>query len=754
MSDNLSKCNFEKILNDVRKGLDDFKDCGEVKKKENINKYIFDTEYKSIKISKKLREFFIDYIDDCDHVYKLLYDDLEDYIENSKSLEYIKKKLGLPYTETTKKKKRYIFIANEIKEFMFSSGLVDYMLSQHMNNDVDDDDVLNYKLNNPVCKKIDLWENQLEAINHVLKNGFINGIHCQATGSGKSIIILKYCSLFNKQKKKGNIIIFTERCNIVADLFGFERNNLDKIDEKNKKKWKDNDIINLDQFEIINRVTVKDKNWVELIKDTKGKKKILVINRAYLTKPELYKQLNSKHIGLILHDECHNTTSRLCFNMLKYFKKKGTTLVGFSATPLRTGKIKIASGDHVDNIKRLIEIYGKIDNLTILTNYNMIYAIDKGLILPPKFYWYQMNERQDSEDIPKEDMGIIATILTTAMENAPYKKIVVWCGTIKNAEKWLEMFKKYHNLYPALTGFKFYIDHSQIFKSNKHVNDYDKFKKEDEKCILFCANKHREGSDIRKLDMCIFIDGVNNRGPVPFIQSIGRALRKCGETNDKKCGIVIDGLIRDSDKYEKIIIDKIIGYYLAFENLSVQRDNNDDKFKEYIKIKEIVKFDKENNIIEMKIGKAKFTINCSCVEWKNVIKKFDKVLVHDIIKLSENDYDQMYFKKIKNEIKYCRLKSDKEYSLYADKNNLPVDPKNKFKDLWKGWYDFLTIDTSNYPENAESWKKKCRVHNISTNEAYSKYCEKYGLPLYPKELYNIDDIDYELGDKIAKIMRR
>ena len=37
--------------------------------------------------------------------------------------------------------------------------------------------------------------------------------------------------------------------------------------------------------------------------------------------------------------------------------------------------------------------------------------------------------------------------------------------------------------------------------------------------ILFCANKHREGSDIRNLDGCLFLDRVKNRGCIPFNQT-------------------------------------------------------------------------------------------------------------------------------------------------------------------------------------------------------------------------------------------
>ena len=44
--------------------------------------------------------------------------------------------------------------------------------------------------------------------------------------------------------------------------------------------------------------------------------------------------------------------------------------------------------------------------------------------------------------------------------------------------------------------------------------------------ILFCAVKHREGSDIPNIDGCIFMDMVQKRSKRVFIQSMGRVLRK------------------------------------------------------------------------------------------------------------------------------------------------------------------------------------------------------------------------------------
>ena len=56
---------------------------------------------------------------------------------------------------------------------------------------------------------------------------------------------------------------------------------------------------------------------------------------------------------------------------------------------------------------------------------------------------------------------------------------------------------------------------------------------------MFCAVKHREGSDIPNIDCCIFMDLVENRGERTFIQCMGRVLRT-DKQGKKKYGLIID----------------------------------------------------------------------------------------------------------------------------------------------------------------------------------------------------------------------
>ena len=83
---------------------------------------------------------------------------------------------------------------------------------------------------------------------------------------------------------------------------------------------------------------------------------------------------------------------------------------------------------------------------------------------------------------------------------------------------------------------QFYIG---IDTSKTNDNSYEIYSKKENNAILFCASKHREGSDIPNLDGCIFMDHVSNRSERLFVQCIGRVLRK-DKLNKKNYGLVID----------------------------------------------------------------------------------------------------------------------------------------------------------------------------------------------------------------------
>jgi hypothetical protein len=378
---------------------------------------------------------------------------INESIELMFTIEHIFKLINKPIITVlnTEKKIKFNRFEKIIREYLVEKNLI----------------FLYYDSIKPVIDIIDLvptlpisnfdWRsNQKEALDRLYNYGLETGIHCQATGTGKSYIIINYIDYVKRiVNQKCNIILFTERVNILKDLFDFKDNNINinKLEE-----WKLNGIGDLTDFDIIDRVTIKEKDWVELLNNSK-KPTLLVINRAYLTLNLGYKKINN--LDLILHDECHSSTSNLCHNFLKHWKLKKVPIVGFSATPLRNGK-----SDGEFNKDKLVEIFNNNNNkLNLLTDYNMIFSINQQLILPPKFYWYNMDSYQTyqtktiiikkDELVTETEIGSIMSILNEIMDILPNKKIVAWCGTIKLCEEWYNKFNEYKeklkNIFPEIS---------------------------------------------------------------------------------------------------------------------------------------------------------------------------------------------------------------------------------------------------------------------------------------------------------------
>jgi superfamily II DNA or RNA helicase len=665
---------------------------------KEIPENIKDLIKQNYKLVKKIIDFY--------------YKDFTYKASKSNTIDEAKQKIEFIKNNTNDKKKEVIEFNTLIFPWLLTTEFYNNIYENYCPNIVDPTYIEG-------IKEIDKFiprENQKEAFDRLEKNGLETGIHCQATGCGKTFIILKYIDYLYKNNTKTNlkIILFTERVNILSDLFSFSKGKLE-ADMNKLKYWKTKGIADLTKFHIINRVTNKDKNWNEELKKS-DKPTLLVINRAFLTLGKKYSIFESNDLDLILHDECHNTSSLQCHDFLKRAKSLQVKIVGFSATPLRTGKF--------DKTK-LLEIYAKKDKpneLNLLTNYNMIYAISKNLILPPEFYWYQLESYVKNDDdnclVTQEELGSVFEILNHTVSILPNKKIIAWCGTINMARFWKSEIEKYYKQRQNLKNFKFGLDTSADINNdynyfskipkdiNGNILELEDLKKDDKQTmyygnsILFCANKHREGSDIKLLDCCIFIDKVKDRGSIPFIQSIGRALRLCEDTENKSKGVIIDGFIKDSSGYEKHFIDKIIGYYMALENINNICNEEENKYDQYIKMMDIVKFDKELKVINMKLGNRNIQIHCNKLEWEDIIVKFENILEKKMNITPEEAFN-LYINKIKMLEPFKNPENNfwAEYEkLDHDELRLPKDIYEPFKNIWetKTWYDLLGFKNMYY----------------------------------------------------------
>ena len=300
-----------------------------------------------------------------------------------------------------------------------------------------------------------LRKHQIESVQKTLNNNFESGVHFHATGTGKSLVALNILVEYNKKYPDRNIIWLCEQKNILYDLFN-------------------NDIINhlilnniSKSIKIINIVNKQNSNFIEELNNLNNSDKIvnyfLIVNRAYLTYSNKFEDLKNLP-GLIIHDECHSINNKTTQNLLEYFNEFGTSIIGFSATP---------------------ELIGPYKN--IISEYSIYSAFCDSVILSPKILWF---------DNSKNIIQNISYIINTELY---YKKIIVWCGLINYSNELLQTWKQH------FSNFLFAIDTSKVTQNLKEFYEIDS------NAILFCAAKHREGSDIKNLDCCIFMDLVSER---------------------------------------------------------------------------------------------------------------------------------------------------------------------------------------------------------------------------------------------------
>tara|TARA_Y100000992_G_C21273809_1_gene498628 strand:- start:1020 stop:3905 length:2886 start_codon:yes stop_codon:yes gene_type:complete len=334
-----------------------------------------------------------------------------------------------------------------------------------------------------------LRKNQQIAVECSKNNNFSSGVHFHATGTGKSWIALELILEYNKKYENRNILWLCEQKSILIEQF-----------HKSTLKEKGYDIV-LKKFLVIDYTENKPNDWYQKVNSATFWKKpiLLIINRQFLVSQKKYEKIKM-NIDLIIHDECHsiqnNTTQE--FYDLVLSKNSNLSCLGFSATPCLE--------------------YPPYN--TILSQYTIYDAYCDNIIVPPKIKWVESGHTLNDNDFLE--------ICKKNMKELVYKKIIVWCGIIEKCNELALLWKKEFKYFDVFTD--------TSVNSNEEFNLYAE---KETNAILFCACKHREGSDIKNLDGCIFLDKVENRTPKTFVQCIGRVLRK-DKLNQKKYGLILD----------------------------------------------------------------------------------------------------------------------------------------------------------------------------------------------------------------------
>lgn len=347
-----------------------------------------------------------------------------------------------------------------------------------------------------------LHANQERAIVTSISNNFQSGVHFHATGTGKSWIALELLHKFHlANPKHSNILWICEQKSVLLDQFDIKT-----LESKGYAFL-------MKQFFVFDYSRVKPRNWSSIINSASfwGKPILIIVNRAFLVSQTEYEGLKIP-IHLIIHDECHSITNRTTQEFYTFMKRANPDVrsIGFSATPVLT---------HYPFTR-------------VLSKYTIYDACRDGVIVPPRIVWFK------AAGVAKAiDAGTIRRLCMKLFQSLPYKKIIIWCGMIRLCETMAAEW----SADPLFHDWTICIDTSKsvAVAAAAAAHGYTEFYAAKEKALMFCAGKHREGSDIPYLDGCVFMDNVARRNHKTFVQCVGRVLRR--DPHEKKTyGLIVD----------------------------------------------------------------------------------------------------------------------------------------------------------------------------------------------------------------------
>ena len=488
-------------------------------------------------------------------------------------------------------------------------------------------------------------DNQKMAIINQRTQGFKSGLHSQIMGAGKSFIILQTISDLNNpniykiNNDKNIVFLITYRQEVLRNWF-FKKE-FDKIDKtkykyvKNTeayKKWKDLNIIDLEEYDIIDAINEKDKSVFLNFSD---KKTLVIINTTFFNRISI-EGFKSKFKAIII-DECHCITQKVFTDKLRKVQSNNLPIIGFSATPLREAKLSII---------HLKEFFGDGNVINIISSYTLMNGIHDNIILPFKYHLVNSTSSRKYQIFDNIFNGIYPSLV--------FKKISAWTSKGESLKNWHDYLK------PKYEHIKMYVN--STFNDNPAFKntpkDFEKFKAEKENAMMLCINMFKEGTDVPDLDCGIYLDPVKNRSFTVSLQTAGRVLRldKKYPDNKKKFGTIIDFFVSEKGdrKAEELTVKRIVDYYESLINLTdnIAEKEKIEQLKEFINKTE---FDPEEKKIKLKIDdnpehNCEFIIDTYTIDWTKFSDLYKKN-VNKILKLTEDEVLLKEFNELKETIK-------------------------------------------------------------------------------------------------------
>ena len=273
--------------------------------------------------------------------------------------------------------------------------------------------------------------------------------------------------------------------------------------------------------------------------------------------------------------------------------------------------------------------------------------------------------------------------------------------------------------------------HSKTKDKSEHLNKF----KQSKFGILSCVYELGEGTDIPDLNGVVFAENMESE--IRIVQCSLRANRLNKKYPNKIAYYIIpwidtDDWDEDSVSFEKVkkIISKLGNEDETISQkiiLSEIKNRKQKATQEEYDYDDLELEDDENELNKLKLR----------LRYKRTLKS----------RCSPEEDELNYIRSLNKEL---NIQDKHQYNDLSRYHPHYIDnPESYFKKhaLWKGWYDFLGVDTKNFIQTKDEWIRFCKEKNVKSVHIYNKLCEEYHqLPREPSELYlGFTNICNELG---------
>ena len=118
---------------------------------------------------------------------------------------------------------------------------------------------------------------------------------------------------------------------------------------------------------------------------------------------------------------------------------------------------------------------------------------------------------------------------------------------------------------------------------------------------------------------------------------------------------------------------------------------------------------------------------------KYLYLRYSKTLISNF---SEDQDEYNYIRQLNQEL---NINSKEDYINKKSQHRMYIpDPEDYFckKGVWKNWYDYIGINTSEFIQSKDNWINFCKEKMVNSLDDYMKCCElDENLPKEPADFY-------------------